>query len=313
MDFANPFTNRSIILDPDQFIGRKYQIEDILNRVKNGDSVSIVGERRIGKSSLQYHLMQKGNSTLHDEQLMFKYVDLTDPRFNTPEKFCMEVGKLFGVECSSAITNALIHLADVIEKLNENRKTPVFLLDEFEKITEKPQVFTNAFFDALRSFANRHLAVFITAGQHTLSDLWRMQQLTSPFFNIFYTLSLDEFEVSDMANDVQEFLDRFWLQRLAPSGEELALLVSYCSRHPLVMQVVSYWVFENRKLQLGESALKEKIEDELKGYFPSAADSIRKWLRKDLSRHLTGLNKTAEQIGAIVKNLSPLALNFTQK
>ena len=52
----NPFTNRGMITRENEFVGREREISDILARVRNGNSVSVVGERRIGKSSLLYHL-----------------------------------------------------------------------------------------------------------------------------------------------------------------------------------------------------------------------------------------------------------------
>lgn len=48
----NPFTNRGMITKENEFVGREREISDILARIRNGNSVSVVGERRIGKSSL---------------------------------------------------------------------------------------------------------------------------------------------------------------------------------------------------------------------------------------------------------------------
>ena len=52
----NPFTNRGMINKENEFVGREREISDILARIRNGNSVSVVVERRIGKSSLLYHL-----------------------------------------------------------------------------------------------------------------------------------------------------------------------------------------------------------------------------------------------------------------
>ncbi len=75
----NPFTNRSTIREEENFIGREQEITNILSRVRNGDSVSVVGKRRIGKSSLLYHLFLTGNKRLDDTvktRFKFIYLDL---------------------------------------------------------------------------------------------------------------------------------------------------------------------------------------------------------------------------------------------
>ena len=38
----NPFTNRSTIKNEHDFVGREQEITNILSRVRNGDSVSVV-------------------------------------------------------------------------------------------------------------------------------------------------------------------------------------------------------------------------------------------------------------------------------
>jgi len=52
----NPFTNRGVITNEQDFIGREEQLGEIIERLRTLPSSSVVGERRIGKSSLLYHL-----------------------------------------------------------------------------------------------------------------------------------------------------------------------------------------------------------------------------------------------------------------
>ncbi len=60
----NPFTNRGMVTDPADFIGRAEQMEEICTRLDKMESTSIVGERRIGKSSLLYQLALTGKERL---------------------------------------------------------------------------------------------------------------------------------------------------------------------------------------------------------------------------------------------------------
>lgn len=50
----NPFTNRGMVTDPADIIGRAEQMEEICTRLDKMKSTSIVGERRIGKSPLPH-------------------------------------------------------------------------------------------------------------------------------------------------------------------------------------------------------------------------------------------------------------------
>jgi hypothetical protein len=60
MLLRNPYLNRSMIRSLDGFFGREREIERIMSRLgaATPQSVSIVGQRRIGKSSLLWHLAQ---------------------------------------------------------------------------------------------------------------------------------------------------------------------------------------------------------------------------------------------------------------
>jgi hypothetical protein len=46
-------------------------------------SSSVVGERRIGESSLLYHLAQTGARRIEDGRYRFFYLDMQDARFHT--------------------------------------------------------------------------------------------------------------------------------------------------------------------------------------------------------------------------------------
>jgi|SRR5712692_8531477 len=56
----NPFTQRGAIRDPAQFFGRQAELNQIFSCIGKMQSVSVVGERRIGKSSLLHYVCQTG-------------------------------------------------------------------------------------------------------------------------------------------------------------------------------------------------------------------------------------------------------------
>src|SRR6266568_2256047 len=49
---VNPYINRAAISEASGFYGREDALRDVYTRVRGGQSVSLIGERRVGKSSL---------------------------------------------------------------------------------------------------------------------------------------------------------------------------------------------------------------------------------------------------------------------
>lgn len=290
----NPFTNRSTIRNEHDFIGREQEITNILSRVRNGDSVSVVGDRRIGKSSLLYHLFLTGNRRLDDEaktRFKFIYLDLQESRFATQARFCQALLQEINVTPTEIKQEAddlelLGVLSDGLYQLKSQQRLPVLLMDEFEKLvartakSDSPPRFTDDCFNALRAFANANKLCMVTSSQRTLRELTEREGLTSPLWNIFMVQPLGEFIVSDVIDEVTLFLTHYWSGELQPTSEEQAFLISYCSHHPLVMQVVSFWALGNRELHLNEIALKEKIEKELSSYFRGKNELIVRWLKR---------------------------------
>jgi len=102
----NPFTNRGVITNEADFIGREEQLGEIIERLRTLQSSSVVGERRIGKSSLLYHLAQTGVQRIEDGRYRFFYLDLQDARFHTAARFFRTTLKALGI-ASDTINSAI--------------------------------------------------------------------------------------------------------------------------------------------------------------------------------------------------------------
>src|SRR6266567_9526318 len=78
---ANPFTYGNPISHPTRFFGRQHEIEQIFSRLRNVEfeSSSLVGERRIGKTSLLNYVAHPDIRRAHGldpDKYLFVYVDL---------------------------------------------------------------------------------------------------------------------------------------------------------------------------------------------------------------------------------------------
>jgi predicted Ser/Thr protein kinase len=198
----NPYLNRVMIQDLRGFFGRRRELSRIFSRigVERPQSVSVVGERRIGKSSLLYqiNLPEVQSKFLTDRSsLIVVLVDFQQLRTITLQDF-------FG------IINSQIHRIDpdmtgpepggyrafqlVQERLSAKNKRLVLLFDEFDAITSNP-TFDRDFYAFLRSVANNSAVAYVTSSKTELQRLCHSSSVAdSPFFNIFSTLHLRPFE-----------------------------------------------------------------------------------------------------------------------
>jgi uncharacterized protein len=274
----NPFCNRGVITDPDDFFGRENQIAEIITRLATMQSTSVVGERRIGKSSLLYHLCQTGVRRLNDASYRFCYVDLQDAHYHTALGFFQTVlNKLDvpadAVKPENSLNENLVAFSDQIDGLERAGQRLVFCLDEFENTFKHREQFTEDFFDHLRAQLNTRKMAFVTATQRGLQSLSLEGKLTSPFYNLFTVVELKEFT----DDETQDFLV-VYDQRVGFADEELMFILSNLETHPLKLQILCDWVVRNRQRGLNEDALTDEIGREYGNFLVGRFD--RKKLRK---------------------------------
>lgn len=193
----NPFYYGGRIENPDYFVGRKAELQRIFNALETAHTgqvqhVSVVGPRRMGKSSLLYHVLQTYPQKLQNPtQYRFVYIDLSDPHCDSLPGLLDHI--LDGLHISHPAQPTLARFQETIQRLREKEHcTPVLCLDEFEHLVEKPQEFPEALYDAWRSLGANNQVAFLTASKTSLRELADQERLTSLFFNIFTHLPLKE-------------------------------------------------------------------------------------------------------------------------
>jgi hypothetical protein len=297
----NPFFYGGKITQPENFVGRGAELRQIFASFENAEAqhTSIVGERRIGKSSLLYHVTQVyRQSVAHPERYRFIYVDLDDPHNRT----------LPGLLHSLLQALNLPHPPQpTLEKFQEllvanGQKSglrPVICLDEFEHLTRRKAEFPDAVYEAWRSLGNNGHAAFITASQTPLAELARQGNLTSPFHNIFTTLNLGEFT----PQEADSLLARNTERPFTP--QERKRLLQLAGRKPGCLQ------FAARELYAAKAGGKvewERIEDGFKGQFPAPVSQApakpgMARLRTDLEKVLRFVLFSPKYIGRALLDL----------
>ncbi len=166
----DPFQPEGMIRDINRFFGREHELRFIWGRLRGRGHISIVAERRMGKSSLLWYVKEKAADELKD--LEAHYIDMQ--LIPDEQAFLAQVAKLL----SSQVPTWL----KVWDSLNT--KSLVLCIDEFERTT-KHAGFTADPFAGLRGLAQSQNLSLVVASRTPLIELSLSGDLSSPFFNIF--------------------------------------------------------------------------------------------------------------------------------
>jgi hypothetical protein len=256
---ANPFTYGNPISDPARFFGREREIEQVFSRLRNAEfeSSSLVGERRIGKTSLLNYLAHpdvRRQHVLDPAQYVFVYVDLQMvDKDTTPLKLWQRLLKQMTRYCQDADVKQTIEeirkeepintfaLGDLFDIVYEKGQHIVFLLDEFENVT-KNQNFGPDFFYGLRSLAIGHHLALITSSRQELIELCHDEKIrSSPFFNIFANINVGLFNANETQQLIARSLDG---TGVAFNEGEISAIGRLAGYHPYFLQAACYFMFE---------------------------------------------------------------------
>ncbi|MFQ5854909.1 MAG: AAA family ATPase [Anaerolineae bacterium] len=198
---------RTRLTDPGWFYGRRYELQQVFSYLNkpSPQNVSVVGQRRIGKSWLLEVLAL--DAALRAEHLeepdsyTFIYWDLQcEPRLSPDHFFRRLVDLLLNhlppalaTECREVLDgdeleDSLLEMLDLLE-IVEHRV--ILLLDEFAAITRSTE-FAETFFSHLRSIFSRPSMTCVTASYRSLGEMCHLGP-DSPFFNIFSRIQLGLF------------------------------------------------------------------------------------------------------------------------
>ncbi|MBN1437853.1 MAG: protein kinase [Anaerolineales bacterium] len=265
----NPFTFGNPIREPERFYGRKAELRQIVNRLLSSahESTSIVGERRIGKTSLLTHLSNPQVAAglgLTPDKFCVVYVDFQGLTDITPQRFWQrileKISRTVADESMKPALQALskqaafdlFDLEDLFESAQNRNLTTVLLMDEFEYVTQNSN-FTADFFGGLRALAIHHGLALIPATRRELVDLCHSNEIKgSPFFNIFSNVVLYPFPRSD----VELLFDGYSKQSdCALAAAERDFLWNLAGGYPFLIQMAGYFLVEGKTQGLSGEGL----------------------------------------------------------
>ncbi|HEX8184213.1 MAG TPA: protein kinase, partial [Blastocatellia bacterium] len=273
------------------FFGRAREVSKIFSRIGSSrpQSISVVGERRIGKSSLLYyidHPQVRRRLLDGSDSYTFAFIDLQQKRRLTLTEFFKELFSLIAKEVNDESVMRLEPAFDSVRALLEDFRRQgrklIVLFDEFDAITTN-RAFDLEFYSFLRSIANNYDVAYVTSSARDLQELCHTQLIAdSPFFNIFTNVFLRAFT----RKEATELITKPSAEAGLPLEGYARRIMELAGHFPYFLQIACSAFFD--QLSENEGKLdREEVEatffDEAKGQFrfiwDHMSDSYRRCVR----------------------------------
>jgi len=245
----NPFFHRGPIRDPAYFYNRRREIKQVLKMLGKGQGVSIIGPRKIGKTSLLFHVsrpevMQQYG--LDPARHLVVYFNCEGSGSLKPEEFYTLVleevatrAAQYGYSLDSPERPvSYLEFKRILRQVFDQKLKLTLLLDEFEVVSQNRNLGLE-FLSGLRALATKFDAAYVTVSQRPLAAFTKYHH--SPFFNIFLPLKLGLFDGSESQDLIEESLAGVGS---AFPPEIVRGILELGGGHPFFLQVVGYWALE---------------------------------------------------------------------
>ena len=281
----NPYFHRGPIRESKFFFGRTAEAQEVLRCVSRKQSVSLVGPRRIGKTSLLFHLAEPEVKAAHGlgDDYVFVYVDcqaLSGARTESDVyrellKDVVEVAqRVRSAEHGSQELGTYLDFKRSLDEIVAPGIRIVFMFDEFEEMACNGHL-GRSFFNELRGLGQTDKVVYVTASSETLSDLAFHDKtvLSSPFFNIFYPVWLGFMKSEEARALVDGLASMADFEGFDESDH--AFLHETAGLHPFYLQVACYYLFEEKAKGTGlivpdYGLVRRQFAREVRGHFQYA-------------------------------------------
>lgn len=300
VNMENPYITRTPVKEPEGFYGRDETIKKIFEDIarKQMQSHCIVGERRIGKTSLFHQIMHNEVQKKYIDSDNFNFVGTDMALFPDapPTTFFEEWAKNISEIPEKSFTEpGYLTFRAFIRDATETGRKIVILLDEFETTINNKNI-DKGFFEFLRALTQNYSISFILFSRIPLQYLLREEKFrstySSPFFNVLNISYLHFLEESEARELITEPAQK--------AGTNLTDLTDFILEqtyyHPFLLQMLSSIVFDHKQ---SSDATKEKILKEFKmqteEFFTSLwnySDVNEKKALKKLASHDTDIERT---------------------
>lgn len=277
----NPFSDFGTAVHEDAFIGQTRALRRIRDRLTGASvsSTAIIGERRMGKTSLLNYLIYKYaqgddiRNNANQRQFIFIYMDMMDVRTHSIASvmsiFREGIHRQTNIQpWGKADDGNLERLSTIINHFHAQNQYLVLCFDEFERALAQ-DIELDLLFETLRSAASNGRIAIITSTYESIDVLVKESRLTSPFHNIFTEITLSNWA----RRDWQKLIERGFAQTgklLVP--EYLDLIEMLSGGNPYLVNMAGYYIWDALDVEEGwddaiRSAVIREFKSDARKYF----------------------------------------------
>jgi hypothetical protein len=266
---SNLFFHRGPVRDPAYFFGRRQETSQLFELLGRGQSVSISGQRRLGKTSLLFYSASPEVSATHGlDPLQTRWVYLDGGMLDGLEEESVYGAIDRGIQGSEPESVSYENLLGNVRTLAAQNLRLVVILDEFEIFAENVQ-FQPRLFNRLRGLAAQFPVQFVIASKEPLATISFANPavVSSSFFNIFAPFRLSLFQKQEAVEMLTALSAR---SGSAFRSDSIDFLLELVGPHPHFLQVAGFHAFAlQHKGSLSSdkrAAVKERTLGELGGH-----------------------------------------------
>jgi hypothetical protein len=295
----NPYQYTTAVRTCEMFFGRIHILRQIYSAIDSKQSISLVGSRRIGKSSiLNCVLLPEIQKRFEFDfsRSIFIYLNMAEFRFSNCRSFFQQVSKQILDEARKVMEDLELEpegeqedFAELLSEIKARRFHLVLLMDSFDSIARNEK-FDADFFSFLRSQWNK--VSYVTASTAQLSKVSHQQVQDSPFWNIFSQCPIGALSPEEAIQMVTEPAARVGL----PFTEgEIRWLITYAGYHPFFLHCACRILFNEKCAQnftaVNLRSQEQKVYESLRSDFEDVWNHLeqrqQEMLKQEMQRMAT--------------------------
>ena len=264
----SPYQSSRPVIEPDDFFGRKVEFEIVYQMLLSGESINLLGFRRIGKTSflriIHSPTIQKRilGGNVFDEHYVFAFVDMQSQKAATPIQFFNKLTRSIR-ESGLLDVNTDIQSYDEfdieLERYANKNIRFIFMFDEFDSVAQNKN-FDIQFYDNMRYFTQAYPVSFVAASSKSIKYISKAEVMSSPFFNIFRYIRLGLLQENEANNLICK------VSSLAPYVHVVKIIAG---QHPFFISLLCYHLFYFQQ-QFPAAPPQEVIQKALESFLQEA-------------------------------------------
>jgi len=251
----NPFFYPGPIRDPVYFYNRQKETKQILERLSKGQSISMIGPRKIGKTSLLFHIcrpevaQQRGLDPARHLIVYFNCEGLESIKLNEFYTLVLEeIARRAAYQGDHLYSPerpiSFLEFEGALRKMSEQELKLILLLDEFELLAGNRNLGAELL-SGLRALATKFDTAYVTVSRRPLAGFTKDH---SHFFNIFFPVKLGLFDEAGSRGLIEGSMSRV---EDAFTPEIIKSILELGGGHPFFLQVVGYWALKLQATKQG--------------------------------------------------------------